>query len=213
MKDIVNKLPLYILVLILSGAIAYVLFRKAPDGTGQQTVTVKLSYDSLPKIINHSTIENPVVIKPGAMNIPPAIIQLIKQDDSAAISKILFEVLNRYYEDRVQHSVTADTNLIVETWDSITENAIYGRKLQYKWLKPVEVKTIIVPERVKLYAGIGMEAGMNGMYSISPELYLALRKGTMIGIGYNTYSLATGKDKYAFRFSVAQKISFRKKKE
>jgi len=175
-------------------------------------VIIKLDYDSLPQQINNSTIEKPTVIKQGDLNIPAPIINVLNSQDTALLKQVLHEVLARYYEERVQHTVNADSNIVIDTWDSLTENAIYGRKLQYKWLQPVKQTTTIINERNKLYVGASVEAGQNGLYAISPELSFAMKKGTMVGLGYNAYNLATGQDKYSFRVSVAQKISFRKRK-
>jgi hypothetical protein len=204
-----KQIPLYALIAILGGILIYLLIKK-PAKIDPQEVKVILSYDSLPKTVNNSTIEKPIIFKPGEINIPPAQLQILQSNDTALLRQVLREVLSRYYEERVQHTTTVDSNIVIETWDTITENAIYGRKLQYKWLKPTATTIINPPNRVKLYAGASITAGQNGLYDISPQLSLALKKGTLIEVGYNTYALATGQDKYAFRFSLSQKIRLKK---
>ena len=204
------KTERYILYVIILGFIVWFFLRK-PVNTDDANVTVSLKYDSIPTQINSSTIEKPVVIKQGEFNIPEPIIEIMQGNDTALLRQVLHEVLARYYEERVQHTTTADTNIIVETWDSITENAIYGRKLQYKWLRPTEVKIVQPTQRNKVFGGIYLEAGANGLYSIAPELSFENKKGMLLRLNYNAFNLATGKDKYSFGVGISQKISFRKK--
>ncbi len=206
-----ERIPLYVLLACCLILIGYLVFRKGPVQE-EQKVEVILKWDSIPHSINNSTIEKPVVYKAGEINIPPAQLNVIQSHDTALIKQVLRETLARYYEVSTQKITTHNDSIIITTIDTITENNITGRHLQYKLLFPINHTTIVnnPPNRVKLYAGASITAGQNGLYDISPQLSLALKKGTLIELGYNTYALATGQDKYAFRISLSQKIRLKK---
>jgi len=204
------KLPeRLILYAIVIAAILIFYFKQTPENLNK--VDVKLTYDSIPVVNNHSTIEKPVVYKAGEINIPAAQLNILQSTDTALLRQVLHEVLARYYEVNVQHTTTEDTNLIVETWDTISKNQLQGRKLQYKILRPTQIIKNNPPVINKVFAGFYLEAGANGLYSIAPEITFENKKGTLLRLNYNAYNLATGKDKYSFGVGIAQKISFRKK--
>ncbi len=206
-----ERIPLYVLLAFCVGVIGYFIFRKGPVQE-EKKIEVVLRYDSLPKSINNSTIEKPVVYRAGEINIPPAQLQILQSQDTVLLRQVLQEIFSRYYEIRTQKTTSSDDSIEITTIDTLTENSIVGRKLSYKLRFPVSQTTIVnnPPNRNKLYVGASIEAGANGLYGISPELSFAMKKGTMIGIGYNTYALATGQDKYAFRISLSQKIRIKK---
>ena len=149
--DNIKFTALLLTLFLFIGVIIWGLIRVEP-GSGLKQVSVKLEYDSIPKQIINSTVEKPVVIKPGEVNIPSPIINLTHTTDTALLRQVLHEVLVRYYQEIVQHTTTADTNIIIDTWDTLTQNSIKGRKLQYKWLRPTEINTKVIPEdRFRLY--------------------------------------------------------------
>lgn len=203
------KLPeRLILYAIVIAAILIFYFKQTPENLNK--VDVKLTYDSIPVVNNHSTIEKPVIYKAGEINIPAAQLNILQSTDTALLRQVLHEVLARYYEVNVQHTTTADTNLIIDTWDTISENKLQGRKLQYKILRPTQIITNNPPVRNKVFAGFYLEAGANGLYNVAPEITFENKKGMLLSVNYNIYN-ATGKDKYSFGVGISQKISFRRK--
>jgi len=206
-------IPLYSLVIILIGAVAYLIFRKPPTGDiDKPKITVVLNYDSLWHSPTNQIISGPVTVKPGIVNVPPSVIQIMNSTDTTSLKLVLKELLNNFYTIRTQETTTEDDSLKIVTVDTITQNKLVGQSLKYKIKFPITSTTTIInpPNSVKLYAGASISAGQNGLYDVSPQLSLALKKGTLIEIGYNTYALATGQDKYAFRFSLSQKIRLKK---
>lgn len=203
-----ERLILYVIAL---AAILFFYFKK-PVTVNNPYVTVKLNYDSIPVVNNNSTIEKPLVYKAGEINIPAAQLNILQSTDTALLRQVLHEVLARYYEVNVQHTTTADTSLIVDTWDTISQNQLQGRKLQYKILRPTQIITNNPPVRNKVFAGFYLEAGANGLYSIAPEITFENKKGMLLKLNYNAYNLATGKDKYSFGIGLSKKISLRKSK-
>lgn len=204
---LIERLFVYAAIIIL---IAFAYF-KYGNGIVEPQTTITLKYDSIPKVINNSHTEKPVVYKAGEINIPPAQLNILQSTDTSLLRQVLHEVLARYYEVNVHHTTTADTSLIVDTWDTICQNQLQGRKLQYKILRPTQIITNNPPVRNKVFAGFYLEAGANGLYSVAPEISFENKKGTLLRLNYNAYNLATGKDKYSFGVGIAQKISLRRK--
>lgn len=203
------KLPeRLILYAIVIAAILIFYFKQTPENLNK--VDVKLTYDSIPVVNNHSTIEKPVVYKAGEINIPAAQLNILQSTDTALLRQVLHEVLVRYYEVNVQHTTTEDTNLIVETWDTISENKLQGRKLQYKILRPSQIITNNPPLRNKVFAGFYLEAGANGLYSVAPEITFENKKGMLLSVNYNIYNAISKKDNYTFGISLQQKIRLKK---
>lgn len=204
-------IPLYALLTALVIVVIFLLFRKSPNPEKQE-IKVTLNWDSIQHTVTNNLIAPPVIFKPGELNIPPAQLSILQSTDTALLRQVLHEVLARYYEIRTQETTSITDSIIITTVDTLTENTITGRHLKYQLRFPITSTTVInnPPNRTKLYIGASIEAGQNGLYGVSPELHLAMKKGTMIGLGYNTYALATGQDKYAFRFSISQKIRLKK---
>lgn len=199
---------LILYVMIIAFALYY--FLRPSVNTDNANVTVNLKYDSIPVVNNHSTIEKPVVYKAGEINIPAAQLNILQSTDTALLRQVLHEVLARYYEVNVQHTTTSDTNLIVETWDTISKNQLQGRKLQYKILRPTQIITNNPPVRNKVFAGFYLEAGANGLYSIAPEITFENKKGMLLSVNYNIYNAISKKDNYTFGISLQQKIRLKK---
>ena len=215
-----ERIILYALLAICFACIGYLFFNKNSVQENQK-IEIKLNWDSALKTINISTIDKPIVYKSGEINIPPAQLQILQSQDTASLRILLQEILPRYYEIRTQKTVSVDDSIQITTIDTLTENAIIGRKLQYKILFPVAQTTIInnPPNRNKLYIGAFGEAGERGIYGFGPKLDYATKKGTLIGLQYNLYPLvikqnglisAVDPDKYVFRVSLSQKISLKK---
>lgn len=203
------KLPeRLILYAIVIAAILIFYFKQTPENLNK--VDVKLTYDSIPVVNNHSTIEKPVIYKAGEINIPAAQLNILQSTDTALLRQVLHEVLARYYEVNVQHTTTADTNLIIDTWDTISENKLQGRKLQYKILRPTQIITNNPPVRNKVFAGFYLEAGANGLYSVAPEITFENKKGMLLSVNYNIYNAISKKDNYTFGISLQQKIRLKK---
>lgn len=203
------KLPeRLILYAIVIATILIFYFKQTPENLNK--VDVKLTYDSIPVVNNHSTIEKPVIYKAGEINIPAAQLNILQSTDTALLRQVLHEVLARYYEVNVQHTTTADTNLIIDTWDTISENKLQGRKLQYKILRPSQIITNNPPVRNKVFAGFYLEAGANGLYSVAPEITFENKKGMLLSVNYNIYNAISKKDNYTFGISLQQKIRLKK---
>lgn len=205
---------LIVYAVVVAGFVYFAFLKKGNDVQPQDKVEVKFTYDSLPKLVNNSTIEKPIVYKAGEINIPAPILNIMQGHDTVLLRQVLHEVLARYYEERVQHTTTVDSNIIINTWDSITENAIYGRKLQYKWLKPnIETTITKAPKQVfKVFVGANIEAGQYGFNFIGPEVsFLSKNDKWFYQVGWNGYDAIKGK-LYSFSLSAHRKISFGKKK-
>lgn len=202
-----NLKDLILYALIIAGVI--VLFLNQNQGN-EDNVTVELKYDSIPRQINNSTISNPITVKPGAVNIPPAQLTILQSTDTALLKSVLKEILNRYYEVRTQEITSADDSISITAVNTITENRITNSKLSYRIKFPVSHITNNPPVRNKVFAGIYLEAGANGLYSVAPQVAFENKRGMLLSLNYNAYNLATGTDKYSFGVGVAQKISFRK---
>ena len=202
----IKDLIFYILII----GFALVFFFKGCNDKGQE-VKVILTYDSLPHSITNSTIEKPVVIKSGAINLPDNVIQVLSNPvyDTALLKQVYKEIAEKYYAVQTQRIVSETDSIQITTTDTLSENRILGRNLTYKLKFPIST-TIISKERNKAFIGVYLCAGQNGLYSVAPEITFENKKGLLLSVNYNLYSLATNKDKFAFGVGVAQKIRLRK---
>lgn len=204
-------IPLYALLTALGIVVIFLLFRKSPDPEKQE-IKVTLNWDSIQHTVTNNLTSPPVVVKPGQFNIPPAQLTILQSTDTAVLRQVLREVFATLHTVNAQTTVSETDSIQIISIDTITNNKLKGKNISYKLKFPITSTTTIInpPNRVKLYAGASITAGQNGLYDVSPQLSLALKKGTLIEVGYNTYALATGQDKYAFRFSLSQKIRLKK---
>ncbi len=213
-EDNMNKqlIPLYALIAILAGILIFLLFRKPPVPVEQQEIKITLNWDSLSHTVSNNITSPPVVVKPGELNIPPAQLTILQSTDTAVLRQVLREVLATLHTINTQTTVSETDSIQIISIDTITNNKLKGKNISYKLKFPITTTTTIInpPNRNKLYLGASIEAGQNGLYGISPEVSFAMKKGTMVGLGYNTYALATGQDKYQFRISLSQKIRLKK---
>jgi hypothetical protein len=203
-----ERIPLYIIILVLIGGLAYLIFRK-PVVPESNKVTVVVKYDSIPRQVYNPTINAPITFKEGVNNLPAPIIQILNDTNTGRKLDLLAEIINRYYEVRTQEITTANDSIRITTVDTLTENGIVGRKLTYKLTFPVSKETTIVKVKNRWFIGGSVDAGQNALYGINAEGYVAMKKGLMFGAGYNTYALFTGKDKYNFQLHLAIQLKKR----
>lgn len=204
-----NNLDRFILYgLILAGI--FVLYFKGCNDKGQE-VKVVLTYDSLPRSINNSTIEKPVIFKSGEVNLPAPVIQVLNSStlDTALLKQVYRELAEKHFAIVTQKTVSEDDSFRITTIDTLTENRILGRNLRYEILFPTST-TIISKERNKLFLGAFVEAGVKGLYNVAPSVSFENKKGLLLNINYNVYNLATNKDKFSFGVGVSQKIRLKR---
>ncbi len=144
-----NKNIKYILqtLSVVGLILAAILFKRqfisSPDGQSKPlskpdtTVTIVQYIDSSTHTVNHVT---EILYKNGKVKTP-------SKFDTLA-------VLRAYFTSRIAQNTYRDSNISITVYDTLLANAIAGRSLDYKVLKPSSVvtKTVRVPSK-GLYIG------------------------------------------------------------
>lgn len=139
-------------------------------------------YDSTKKEIIPASI--PVGISIQTVGIPANI-------DTNKILQAYFAI--HTYSDQIQ-----DTALRIQIFDSVAQNKIFGRRINYSWLLPVKtvesttVNTVADPSG--LYAG-GFATGTKQQFGIGPKITWLTKSKVMVSYGYdvlnNSHQLGT----------------------
>lgn len=200
---LIERLFVYAVVIIL---IAFAYF-KFGNGISAPQTTITLKYDSIPKVINNSQIEKPVVYRAGQINLPPSVIQILNSQslDTALLKQIYKELAGKHYSVVTQRTISEDDSLKITTIDTVSENRILGRSLEYKIKFPVQQITVNPKLRNRVYVGGSVQSGVHLFEGINADVYLVTKKNTLYKINYNLLDLAKGQP-YSFGGGVGFKI-------
>jgi hypothetical protein len=159
--------------------------------------TITLKGDSIPyEVVNEIPVPYPIYIDTGS-------IRLILQDVDT------LEILKDYFTKYVYvDTISNDSTILVILRDTITENRIAGRSVQFQSLRGATIitnSTTILKRRNKWFLGLGVSGNKNNM-GLVPKLAILTKNDKLFTLGNNLLETQPNAELTLF-----WKISFRKK--
>ena len=130
---------------------------------------------------------------------------IIKWEKEKMDSVKIKELYKKYYGISVyDETVVNDSSVKVRVVDSISENKIMSRHVEYEVFPIMYEKKIKEPPRIKMYGGLALGGGIN-QFGFSPKLFMTDKKNHIYTVSYNIITGYT-------EIGVGWLITFRRKK-